>query len=301
MCLNCPDIQIWGVPVGEAKRRKEAAAGEHQRLDARLRGLEINTSEFGFYDQPAFVAEETRNAAFLETYARWVQTRPRSLEYDQHVRSVVPRLAEALAAQFESNDMQRSCVAASSMMPRILDRLHVWSFGVRGSLTMEVASQRLWRGQALIDEPDFPGAELGHAWVVVPPFKIVDPTIRLQNPPGDAIGEFIPAVVAVEDAETVRPSVDDIVGAQIRAQYAVAEGRADPQLHHRLNPSLREFSRDFPALETTIGDLTLRYVPAGIRVSDVALEQINAGGRGITGQAVWDNLREQFAVFESQS
>jgi hypothetical protein len=184
------------------------------------------------------------------------------------------------------------------MMPRILDRLGIWSFGLKGSLTMEVPAREIWRGQALIDEPDFNGAELGHAWVVAPPFEIVDPTIRLQNPPGDEICEYIPQVVAIDTARRVRPSVTDIVAAEIRARYAVIEGSEDPQLHYRLNPSLREFSRNFPTLETTVGELTLRYVPAGVRASDVGLEEINKAGRGLNGREVWEIVRSEFAEFE---
>lgn len=284
--------------MGEAKRRKSSIGAQHEALDKGLRDFGINTSQFGFYDQPAFIAQEARDPAFLETYARWVQTRPRTTEYDQRVRSVVPRLGAVLAAQFEANDMQRSCVAASSMMPRILDRLGIWSFGLKGSLTMEVPAREIWRGQALIDEPDFNGAELGHAWVVAPPFEIVDPTIRLQNPPGDEICEYIPQVVAIDTARRVRPSVTDIVAAEIRARYAVIEGSEDPQLHYRLNPSLREFSRNFPTLETTVGELTLRYVPAGVRASDVGLEEINKAGRGLNGREVWEIVRSEFAEFE---
>jgi hypothetical protein len=286
--------------MGEARRRKNSAGIEHAELDRRLRDVGIDTSQFGFYDQPAFLTQEARDPAFLETYAVWVQTRPFSPDYAQRVRSVVPRLAEVLAGLFEANDMQRSCVAASSMMPPILDRLGIWSFGLKGSLTMEVPARHIWRCQALIDVADFPGAELGHAWVAAPPFRIVDPTIGLQNPPGDAICGYIPPFVAVEDdARVVKPSVTDVVGAEIRAHHALMEGRQDPQLHHRLNPSLRNFSRSFPALETTVGELTLRYVPAGVRLSDVTLEQINSGGdRGLSGREVWEIVRTEFADFE---
>jgi hypothetical protein len=285
--------------MGEAKRRKASTVAEHETFERRLRDAGVDTSQFGFYDQPAFLDQEARDPTFLEVYAGWVQTRPYSQDYAQRVRAIVPRLAETLAGEFEANDMQRSCVAASSMMPRILDRLGIWSFGLRGSLTMEVPARQIWRGQALIDVADFPGAELGHAWVVAPPFRIIDPTIRLQNPPGDAICEYVPAFVAVEDtARVVRPNVTDVVSAEIRARYAFMEGREDPQLHYRLNPSLRDFSRNFPTLETTVEELTLRYVPAGVRISDVPLEQINSGGRGLSGHQVWEIVRGELGEFE---
>jgi hypothetical protein len=282
--------------MGEAKRRAAARANEHAMIDAALRGFGIDTSQFGFYDQPAFMAQEARDPAFLEQYARWVQSRPRTHAYDERTRRIVPRLAKLLADLFEREGMQRSCVHASSMMPRILDRLGVWSFGIKGSFVSMVPSLDLWRGQAIQDIPDFPGAELGHAWIVAPPFFIVDPTIRLQNPPGDAMNQFTPPILAIEDAPLIRPTVDDVVSAQLRAQFALSEGRADSQLHHRLEPTLKRFGRDFPSRETRLGELVVRYVPAGVRVSDLPLEQINGADDRLTGAQVWlDHVAPAFA------
>jgi hypothetical protein len=284
--------------MGEAKRRAEARVSAHNTVDGRLRGAGIDPSQFGFYDQPAFMAEERRDGQFLEQYALWVQSRPRTADYDERVRTIVPRLAEFLADLFEREEMQRSCVHASSMMPRILDRLGVWSFGLKGSLIMEVAREDLWRGQSMCDFPDFPGAELGHAWVVAPPFVVVDPTVRLQNPAGDPMNAFIPPIVAVEDAPLIRPTVDDVVSAELRAQYARQESRADSQLHHRLVPQLREFSREFPSREVRHGDLTMRYVPSGVRVSDVPLEEINGAGDKLSGDEVWnEHVAPAFIAF----
>ena len=274
--------------MGEAKRRAAARASAHERIDASLREVGVDTARFGFYDQPAFLEQEQRDERFLERYAEWVQSRPRAKEYDHRARAVVPRLATVLADLFEREDMQRSCVHASAMMPRILDRLGVWSFGLKGSMVMEVAEEDLWRGQAMCDVEDFPGAELGHAWVVAPPFVIVDPTVRLQNPPGDPINAFVPPVVAVEDAALVRPMVDDVVSAQLRDHYAFREGRVDEKLHHRLVPQLARFGREFPSREVRFDALALRYVPSGVRISDVVLEEINGASDRLTGAEVWN-------------
>jgi hypothetical protein len=274
--------------MGEAKRRAAAAASAHDVIDRRLRELGVDTQQFGFYDQPAFIEQEARNRAFLEQYALWVNTRPRTAAYDDRARRIVPALATFLADLFERQGMQRSCVHASAMMPRILDRLGVWSFGLKGSMIAEVPSADLWRGQTIHDFADFPGAELGHAWVVAPPFVVVDPTIRLQNPEADEMNRYLPRIVASDEAEIVRPRIDDVVSAELRADFARREGRVDPQLHHRLEPTLRAFSREFPTRQIVSGELVLRYVPSGVRISDMALEQINGRGDRLTGAEVWE-------------
>lgn len=280
--------------MGEAKRR----GAVHTGIDGRLRELGVDTTKFGFYDQPAFLAAERRDGAFLEQYALWVQSRPRTIDYDARVREIVPRLAEFLADLFEREDMQRSCVHVSSMMPRILDRLGVWSFGLKGSMIAEVAREDLWRGQSMCDIPDFPGAELGHAWVVAPPFVIVDGTIRLQNPAGDRMNDFTPPIVAVEDAPLIKPTVDDVVSAELRAFHESREGQLDSQLHHRLVPQLKRFGSAFPSREVRFGDLALRYVPAGVRISDVGLEEINGAGEKLKGDEVWnDHVAPAFSSY----
>lgn len=283
--------------MGEAKRRAENPP-DHVSIDERLRQLGVDTTLFGFYDQPAFLAAEQHDGTFLEQYALWVQTRPRTADYDARVRDIVPRLAELLADLFEREDMQHSCVHVSSMMSRILDRLGIWSFGLKGSMIAEVAREDLWRGQSICDIPDFPGAELGHSWVVAPPFVIIDGTIRLQNTAGDPMNAFTPPIVAVEDAPLIKPTVRDVVSAEVRALHQQREGRLDSQLHHRLLPALKAFGSAFPSREVRFGDLALRYVPAGVRVSDVGLEEINGAGDKLQGDEVWnDHVAPAFSAY----
>jgi hypothetical protein len=284
--------------MGQAKKRAQMQGTAHQRTEDELRGYGIDTSQFGFYDQNAFVAREQENGQFLEKYAKWVDTRPRSVEYDTRARMIVPKLANFMADLFEGEGMQRSCVHVSSMMPRILDRMGVWSFALKGSFVSEVTDADLWRGQASCDVEDFPDAERGHAWVVAPPFIIVDATIRLQNPEGDPMNDYLPEIVAVEDARLTKPTVDDVVSAELRHAYAQREGRADGQLHHRLVPQLRKFAQSFPSRQLTIGQATLRYVPAAVRISDLPLEEVNGVAEKLTGAEVWnDYIVPSFANF----
>lgn len=274
--------------MGEARKRAVSQSSRHKAIDNRLRELGIETSQFGFYDHPNFMAEESHDPQFLQQYADWVQSRPRALDYDQRVRSVVPQLAKILADTFEQEGMQRCCVHASSMMPRILDRLGVWSFGLKGSLIMEAPAEDLRRAQCICDYQDFANAEVGHAWVVAPPFLIVDSTAHLQNPSDDPINDFIPSTIAVEDARKFSAKVDDIVSDRVRARHAQQEGRWDSKLHERLLPGLREFNRSFPSHEVRYDNLTLRYVPVGVAISDVPLDQINTVGEGPSGEDVWN-------------
>jgi len=156
--------------MGDAKRRAQQKQGEFARLDAAFRAAGIETSAFGFYDDPAFLVREQSDPTFLETYARWVQACPLDAAYEAHAREVVPKLALLVADALVEDDLQGGCVVAYSLISRALDRLGVWSFGVQGSVNLSIDGTDWSRHLHTVDELDFPGGILGHAWAVAPPF-----------------------------------------------------------------------------------------------------------------------------------
>ncbi len=280
--------------MGESKRRTGQSRTTFASVERSLHELGINTSDFGFYDSDPFLKAESLNPAILEKYAFWVALRPRDAAYDNHARDVVSRLTSLLADTLRADGMLGGCVAATGMMGRMLDRLGVWSFGIHGCLTLTVKSQRLWRGFASCDSIDFEGGIQGHAWIVAPPYGIVDPSLILQRLDGDPIQPFVPATLLREtDFKIVTPELTDVVATRIREQHAAREGRFDPQLHYRLEPRLRQFGQTFPALEATQGELKLRYVPIAIRLTDVPLELINC--EGTVGRPAIETWREVIA------
>jgi len=277
--------------MGQAKQRKLGAAGTHDRLTAEFVSVSIDPTAFGFYDQPAFLAREQLDPAYLEKYAEWVATRPLDAAYEAHVRETVPKLASLVAAALTADDMQGGCIAASSMITRMLDRLGIWSFGVVGSANLDVPHLDLRRCLHTIDIKDHPDAVLGHAWVCAPPFFIIDASLALQHWAGTLMAEFVPPVVLADaSTRTVRPLVEDCVSVAVREDYAEHAGRLDSKLHHRLEPRLASFGSHFPAREVHLGDLRVRYVPIAIRQTDVPLEFVNAGsGKGRPAIEIWND------------
>ena len=132
----------------------------------------------------------------------------------------------------------------------------------------------------------FPGAALGHAWVCAPPYFIVDASVALQKWGTDPIRNHIPLYILDDIGVRTKPTVTDVVSAPIRAQFALAGGREDQNLHYRLESRLRDFGRCFPAVKITSGSLSAKYIPAAITQSDVDLDKINEGGSiGRTGKS----------------
>jgi hypothetical protein len=261
--------------MAQAKNHRDKMVKHFTQLDRQLRSLGINTAKFGFYDQPKFLARESQDGAFLDKYGEWVTTRPFGKEYGLRAKNIVPRLARLVHSEFVEHGLEGGCVNASGMISRILDRLGIWSVAVAGSLTLDVDDGRIRRVIHYFDEPDFPGAVLGHAWVIAPPYKIVDATIALQHWKGDDMRHYVPPyVLAIDEAKKIRPRVNDLVSKKIRQQTA-ANGWLDSDLHYRLAPHLKNFGIRFPAYEIVEKSLRLHYVPVGVRQTDVPLEQIN--------------------------
>ena len=277
--------------MGEAKRKRAAGDAEFTRIDAQFKDMGVDTSSLGFYDQQAFLDQEAKNPKLLEAYGRWVALRPRSDAYEKHAKAVVPKVAQLIGNAFSEDGFQGSCIAGAGMISRILDRLGVWNYGIMGSATFEVGSPRIWRGLATVDHRDFPNAVLGHAWVSAPPYVVVDATVLLQRWGDDPIVKYLPPVLVSENPRRTSPSVDDVVSASKREEYFRAEGRADGQLHFRLEPNLVRFGTLFPASEIQAVNLKARYVPTAISMTDVPLEQINVEGKvGRSGAAIWKDV-----------
>ena len=195
--------------MGEAKRRRAASENRFDQLNVKLTRSGVDTSRFGFYDQPAFLALEQADPIALELYSSWVLTRARDAAYDDYARATVRRLADIIEKRLSAAGAVGACVNVATVMARMLDRLGVWSFAARGSLTIEIPSQPDV-GRRYFPECDIvadPEAVTGHGWLVTASFIVVDTTLRHQKwvDLHPAIAALLPAVVASEAGEVVRP------------------------------------------------------------------------------------------------
>ncbi len=67
--------------------------GRYEELESKFRGLEIDTSKPGFYDDPAFLEAETgNNGDLLGCYAEYVAVRPYDPSYLAQAKQVAKDL-----------------------------------------------------------------------------------------------------------------------------------------------------------------------------------------------------------------
>jgi hypothetical protein len=265
-------------------------ARQHELLTADFRASGIDPTQFGFFDQPAFLAREHSHVDYLTNYAEWVVTRPISANYAAHVTATVPKLSQLLASALADRGAWGCCVGASNMMMRMLDLLHVWSFCIFGSVVIEAPALGLRRAIRAVGFKSDPRNIVGHTWVCAPPFLIVDTTLALQNW-DSVIAPLIPEVVLADaQAPRVYAQVSDCVNEEIGAFFAHREGWHDPDLHFRLNPKLPGILTRFPAREVTTRDIRVRFVPVMIRQPAETLAQMEADDQRLSARTIWNDV-----------
>lgn len=274
--------------MGQAKRKRVRAIARFQELDGLFNDLGITSRDPGFYDDPHFMAAESDDPRFLENYAEWVNLRPRSAEYDDHVRHIVPRLAQMVFAKVEALGQHGRCVDASNLLSRSLDRLGVWNYIAVGAFNVGLtAFPKLERRYFwVVDELDEGAGQLGHVWVVAPPFPIVDVTIKVQgwNPDFE---RAMPDLIASETCKHIRMDVQDMVANEFLYQFAQQNaGRVPNDLHLQMRPYLRDFEQVFPGVAVKTIHIQARYLPTGIRASLEPLQDLFAGD----GTKFWNEV-----------
>ncbi len=277
-----PNQMTPAMPTHSQERKFKAIEKEFKRL-------RIDTTQFGFYDQPAFLKQEERDSAFLNEYARWVSFRPRNPAYEERGALCRAQARPDRGDRLKADGSTRNCGGASGMLTPILNRLGVWSFGLAGSTILEMPSENITRSLYAYNRQDFPGAETGHVWVVAPPYAIVDATIALQPWTAAAIRAAVPNFLAIEDGmQKIDPTVDDIISDEAQPYFAHQLGvRPNPNLHNQVIPELRDFNQDFPAHLLHLGDLCVKYCPTAVRVSDEPLEEIMSSGFPRSAIQIW--------------
>ncbi|ESQ77408.1 hypothetical protein [Asticcacaulis sp. YBE204] len=265
---------------------------ERQRIEHTLRTAGIDPTQPGFYSHPAFIELCAADPSCIELYGRWVDLRPRDAAYEARVREIVPRLCDIILSTLKADGWEGACVDAASMMIRMLERLGIWSYGILGSTTFIVEPEHIRCGFYRHDFQDFPMAVLGHAWLIAPPFRLVDPTVSQQCWGDDPVRHFLPGFIATEDVIDTTPDVSDVISWRMREYFASMDNYVwDEHLHLRLQPNLPVFGQHFPAVQYEDGHLQTRYVPINILLPGAPLELLNSDGyMGRPAIAIWRDL-----------
>ena len=247
-------------------------SASYNDLSKLFREIDVPTARPGFCDHENFVAVERQHPDLLNLYAAYVAKRPYDGAYLTRSRAVIQQAADLMHAELLAHGRLGACVDISGILSRILDREGIWNCGVKGSLTISfpkgsgIGPRYFWSA----DHGHFMA---GHAWLLAPPFTVVDISAR-QQPYQGIESTYIPSMVLSESKTPVAVQTEDIVSPSARREmlsYGVP-----PKKHlseaARFVPGI--FEAIPPILVTGLLGATLKYAPVAIHAPDCSLEEM---------------------------
>lgn len=231
----------------------------------------IDSSKPAFCDSAAFLRMERADPRFLETYARYVEAQTYEEEYLLDARRKIDVVAEAVRACVAKDGRMGACVDASGMVGRMLDRLEVWNYVAKATLTItfgtsEHEPEYFW----VLDEGHFVAS---HAIVVAPPYGVVDVTIKQQPYPPEKRA-LLPDIVLGDHFDLSTWEADDLASPDVQIAALQAGFRRFADYVRRTNPQMLEVMEALPPRVLTMENLALKYVPVAVGGFTEPLEEL---------------------------
>lgn len=243
-----------------------------KNLEKLFSDLNINYSNIGFYDSPEFIACEERNYRFLEKYGEFILKRDYSSEYIEKASFEIPYIASMMNEILREDKRLGACVDISGGLHRILEKEGFWSYIVKGSLTIEfppilkVTNKHFWT----LDNSnrDFLAA---HAWIVAPPFNIIDISVK-QQPYKDNASNYLPDIICSKSTKIASYTEEDIATPSVIKE--LQESGYFTNYMELYKDNWNEFKTIFKAIEHNEDNLLFKYIPTAITVPIEPLEDL---------------------------
>ncbi|NHN20927.1 hypothetical protein [Bacillus amyloliquefaciens] len=234
----------------------------------------IDITKPGFYDDEKFIEIEKSDSTFLNNYAKFVLHQEYSEEYKEKANKILSVIADILYQELESDGRQNACVDMAGVLSRILESEGIWNYIVFGALTVDfpkssgLTSVHYWPISS-----DFTSRTAAHAWCVVPPFGVVDLTIKQQGF-SNAQNVFIPDYIIEKESIKYTAKINDLIDDLVRL------GNPGQPIGYYLK-DFSNFTKTFKPVKIQ-KEATFKYIPVSISAPDLPLEKIK--GLKLNGQ-----------------
>lgn len=257
-----------------------------QKYDAPLEILKqdfkVNSIDFSypdFYDQPNFTIVENTNTEYLVNYASFIEKSHCDSNYLHTTRKKIEVISKILFNELKIDGRKGACIDLSMVLSRILEKEAIWNYMVCGTLTIIYPKNSGIKNTYFWDM-DITNAKAGHVWVVAPPFKVIDITLKIQDYI-ERNDKFIPNYILAEKYLPATYNVEDICSPEILL-VARSRGIQQDDLIFTAHPERKIFYKEFPGSLIEIKKTKFKYIPSSITASDELFEQIttlNLNGR----------------------
>lgn len=245
----------------------------HFELVKVFKDLNINTKKPGFYDNKAFIEVERAIPDFLNQYANFVASKVYSQGYLARAEHEIPIIAGILFNELKKSGRMGACADISMVLSRCLEEEGFWNYIAAGPLTIHFDSKSgksdkyFWP----VDK-SLPHGAVAHAWVVAPPFTIIDLSVSFQSySDGEAV--LIPAYVLDKTEAIASYSAVDIFAPEIRAKLYSSGYTIDKMIQNTL-PSALPVIKRFPPRKVVGDHATLKYITIAIKAPDGLFEKM---------------------------
>jgi hypothetical protein len=212
----------------------------------------------GFVDDPSFLRAELRVPDLLTHYAEFVLCQQPDSDEAERVRDIAVRVTDAVARAIEEHGDEGACVDAALTVSWLLSQLGVWNFVVAGGLLVE-ADVNGTRSSQRFSQHDMYPVDAGHAWVVAPPFNVVDAALQHQPYEVPGLATLLPRTIVAEGTTDAAATEEDHCSVDL-----IRAARLNPQARGfvaQVQAATLRFGQVVNPVSVSANGVTLRYVP----------------------------------------
>lgn len=240
-----------------------------------FREARIDCSKPGFYDEPSFIELEKRNPSILEIYADYIDSMSLSSDYLEKAKKTTLEIVEFVYDKFLLDGLKGACLDVCGIISRFLEKEGIWNYVIKGGSTISFDRNTGLNATycAPIMTHDNP-AVLGHAWVVAPPFRVVDVAFSRQH---FTCGEekYLQGFIAEENVEKATLQVEDLIDMDAIKLY-VKQHRRLPTIKdiEILSPELFSRIKKYGIFQVKLPKATLKYISCAVSFCEAPLEKV---------------------------
>lgn len=248
-------------------------SSNYKSILANFQRHNIPTELPGFYNHHNFLNLEIMNSEYLLNYCRFVNTKNYTEDYLNRARIEIPVIVEILYNELIKDGRIGACVDISMGLSKILEKEGYWNYIAAGSLILNFPQDSginplyFWH----INNSDTSAA---HAWVVAPPFTVIDISLKQQAYPQNVL-DYLPSYVITDKYSTCKVDVNDIIAPEVQEELRLQKIKPK-QMIASIDSDFSEKLRIFPPHIEMYNEMNIKYITCKGAAPDEELENIKS-------------------------
>ena len=228
---------------------------------------DIDTNEIAFYNSENFLLAEQENPDMRFLYGHHVNQLAQSKSQLDQNAECIRTLCKILYRFIEDDPQQGTCVDLSCMVSKFLEAYGIWNYCISGSMNLRNPALKLAGNQSYFWALDVGNPIVGHAWVVAPPYEIIDLSLHSQ-PYTSNEQELVPNYILQKSGNIISATTYDHVSPERRISEWGKPNQLDNKAYYELDSRIKTADEYFPCYEFAVNETTFRYLCCGVAASD---------------------------------